>query len=619
MRPTVTIPIVLVLCMIVSISAPILSETGSGEAIPDYDIDVDTTIAHIRHENGNTGTFKITIINQCAHTLTIQVNVSGAGVHVSPMTSTVTVGAGSSTDINVLVALLYFDPAGVYGVNIHTEVIRVDGTPTSNGRERHASVVVLAHRHHCVSVENEDITAVKGEATSGSILINNSGNAPDWFALKFQNTEEVNAYPAVDYTMVPPGEVVEYPIIVSVSKKASTGPTSLDYRVHSIIDEDAQANGTLLVKVVKEETEENELCSPIAGLLVAVGIMLLIVPMFYFQDFLNRRGLKKPSLLFSFLVSFLMLSSALLIIVSPEGGAQEVSLEVSPASPLDPSPFTEDEAATGTMMVTIKSNSTPEYVVRATIDAPGAIIGYVMEHRIPPNGEKTFPVSIGIEKGSPYCVSMGNIHVEVIEVQGVAVEDGYTVDIGFPVVYSPYSLPQIVPWDGSLIPEDKNLSSVMGIKKDRATSMVFTIVNHGNAFDEFNFTIENKAELEEKGFEFSNITQRNGTIPVFHVFNFTMTPTKKLSQEFYVLRALAQGVTRDEPVGGCTVVLVREESDDDDDDEIPLAMAGAAGGIGILVVIGVFIFTRKKKADDIKGDDETSHGGETKKEPEKRG
>jgi len=554
-----------------------VSETGKGEVVPDYHLDLDTTIVHLRSEDNNLATFTLAIMNNCVHTLTIRVTVNGPGLSISPEMSTEMVPPYATRSLPIAVAALLKAPPAVQTVDIYSEVTHADGVPVSI-KERNASVVVMIHRYQSVEVGPEEVQVEKGKAERHDITVSNTGNSIDYFGLNFTSDDEfIRGYPEVNYVEVEAGESTEFPVVVTVASGTDKTEMDLDFMVFSFSNPDVEVDGKLTVEIMKPATRGNGGVPLGLGLLLLGPIALLFVFLTHLYGWPNstlkgRVSFDFPSMSIPsssrchiiFLVSFSLLISLAIAPVTYAQVLPEIDVTTGSSIQLDASPLTADHLASGATTVIVSSDSLQEMTVEVIVDAAGVgAFGYVKEHRVPPLGSAEFQVSTATMKGSQYRHTVGTVEVRVTEVDGVPFTGISEAQGGFFVLHEPYSLIKLEP--------KKN---AIEIEEGETVTLSFDVSYNGNAMDTVTFEFPGQDHLEGHGFEFGERPEPvELDIDESEVVSFDVTRTEEAEYEFDSLFMVATSEIDHYEEYWCNVILVGKGigygDDDVDDDFIP--------------------------------------------------
>ncbi|MCK4613548.1 MAG: hypothetical protein KAU14_01995 [Thermoplasmata archaeon] len=230
------------------------------------------------------------------------------------------------------------------------------------------------------------------------------------------------------------------------------------------------------------------------------------------------------------LLSILMLSSALMLFVPQEaeapGPTPDFTLEVTGNNPVevDVSPR---GTGIGTTEVTVTSQSAHTITVDVTIDLAGYIVSPVRSTiTLGPDASAIISVSVAALLRSPYRVGTGNVHGEVIRVDGVPVS-GYTADTGFSATSKSYGK--------VILGSDKPFEKV---KPGKEYPFKIKVENNGNAVDNYDLEITNKDKLEDKGFSItlSRTTTKDIGQGEYELITIRVqTPRKFWRNEYYTI------------------------------------------------------------------------------------
>jgi len=563
-----------------------------GGVLPDFDLEIDDSIVFI---NSTTylGQFTITVTNVAVDaTIRVRITIDAPGMMVSPEDATISVGPASSRTVNAAIAATYSSPARIGGVHVFAEITHVNGVPFGGVKERDVSAAVILLRNHNITPSYTNITLGQGETKSEGVLVNNSGNAIDYIALEFMNNDDqVQAYPQVDYLRVEAGQLIEYPVIVTASEKASKDIHTIPYHVYSLADSASEEEGELNILVVDEKTtvEEDRIGTDgrvMMGILVVVMILsLMVLSLLPGQQ--NRRY---PSQMVASMVILLLLG---LIPGSAAGFSGDVT--VGDGGSVDPSPITQDQLAITTHWITLSSNDETEQVVEISVDSPFAINSYNRFQRISPMGSTSFPIHTIVPKESAFSNHLVSVEVRTVEREGVEVEDGSSVTAGYSVLAQAYSLPLIEPLGDTFFE---------GGKGDKAT-LGFRVVNGGNARDSLNVSIDvSQGDGDSIDHDFMNGGEEV-EIGAYFQEEVRVKITDSID-DVQVLRFYVSGNMTTEPVAGGTILILPETEDEEKWElENPAFIGGA---IAVVVIIGaVFVvWSRKRKA--VSDDDDEDEG-----------
>ncbi len=595
---------ILVLAALIMINtAPLQKDHAAGQAAPDFDIEVSTTHIFVNSDNNFIGTFNILVINQCLHSLTVEVTTNCPGATVSPATATVTVAPGATSTVNIAVASSSSTSATLAIAGVQAEIVQVDGAPLS-GKSRYANVLVQFQRYSQINMITGQIEVEKGAANARNIKFQNLGNFADHFCLELQDGDPVTGYPLMDVLTAAPSEEVLYPVVFTVPEQTSETSVKIRYRIWSLVNPGTQVNGTITLNI-RENAGSNEnqiMISPFHGFIMTSGgcLVLLFLALYLHRgrlrtkdsrvhgSFKSRKsidpvlhahdtnGSQNPILWSmnvrgslrhgSHVVSVFVLTILFLgIIITSFPSTSEAqvgtdfTIMINPATrQVDPSPFTPDENAISTCEVTLTSESSMELVVQCSVN--GGFAGYVREHRIPPGGQTSFEVACGIQKEMKGEQFMYIQTAEVIEVNGVPFNSGNPVSAGFNVETQAYSFPIIIPQ-----------RSAVQMKTDEPMTITVVIVNDGNRYEEIEISSPEKSDLETGGFTFTGFLESVSLDPENNkIFEIGVTSAKDPSHEFTILTIQITSDMEEDRTSSCTIVFASSVTEDDgDDDFIP--------------------------------------------------
>jgi uncharacterized membrane protein len=233
---------------------------------------------------------------------------------------------------------------------------------------------------------------------------------------------------------------------------------------------------------------------------------------------------------FALFMSFLMLSSLLVLYVPPEAEAQsptpDFTLEVAPGSiTLDVSPR---GTGVGTTVVTVKSQSAHTITVEVNINVPGYQVSPTRSTiTVGSLQSTTINVAVAALLRTPYRQSQGEVHGTVTHVDGAPVSAGYEQNTGFFVTSKLY---------GKVI-----LSSAKPFRKvspGKEYPFKVDVVNNGNGVDQYILEIVNKDKLQDKGFSITLSSTKTQDVPQGGKDIITIqvqTPRKTWRNEYYTI------------------------------------------------------------------------------------
>lgn len=557
MQAIARMPIVVMLTLMMIVPLGVLSDDASGDIVPDFFLDLDQTIVHLKEENNYNDTFILTVRNQCVHALRIRVVIDGSGLQISPQISTLTLPPYSQSDIEITAATSEGADHSVRLILITAELTHADGVAMT-GKDRGAQVLGYIHRQHDISMQVDPVEATRGDATEFEIVLTNNGNTVEYATINFLTNDDIGGYATVDILPIPVGEYRKYPCVITVPRDAPDDPEPLKFVVRSESDSDLRIDGSVEVLVEDSRgSRSNDGSGNIIIFLIGITFVLL-----FFLFLVSHPRYSRNRITSIFLILIIAMGSTLVSV--PETGSgqiiPEIDVVVNPAQVvLNPSPFINDGAATGTTTVTISSSEILDSAVRVTIDAPGYQFGYVHEHRVSAAQSATFEVGTAILKGEPYRVTSATVHIEIIEIEGVPVTGTSEAQAGFIIQSTPYSLPIPTPH----LP-------IASIEKDESITIDIEVQNLGNAVDTNTFSVTNKNDLEEYGIRIGNHTKEQDIDPSNStIVSIEIMQEEDLKDEFYLLRFEASGW--DGISFGSKIILVPDEIVGKDENESPTA------------------------------------------------
>ena len=567
-----------------------VSQDVSGGVLPDFDLEIDDALIFIDPET-HVGDFTVTITNVAVDaTITVDLSIEAPGFLVSPGDTTVTVPPASSRTVNAAIVAPYYSPAQIGRVSAFAEITHVNGVTASGVKNRAVGAAVILPRFHDVTPSITNITLGQGEIKSEGILFNNSGNSVDYIALEFLDSDgTVWAYPQMDYMMVEAGRITEYPIIVRASGKAPREVHTFRYRIYPITDPSSAEEGELNILVVDEDTTvQGNSPSWGGGLLLAGGIAGLAVNHWISRGVRNGgQGHRKGRPTWVAGMAFLLLTMAMFS-PSAEGFSGTVTSDGN--GTVDPSPMTHEDLAIYTNWITLESSDATEQLVEVRADAQPAIMSYNRFQRVPAGSMTSFPIHMIVPKESEAREYPVSVFVQTIEREGVAVDDGNSVLMDYSVNGSAYSFPLIEPFGDTFAV----------VKEGKTASFTIDVVNLGNANDTLNtslLVVEGPDDLVD-----TVIAEGGSPLDSRRVVRVLVMVTT--TDEIQVLKYEAQGSHTDQPVAGCTIVIVPEEEDEDDLDlGDPVVMGGIIAG-GALIIIVIFLVVLRRRKNSGEGEDE---------------
>lgn len=593
MRRGRVVPFVLVFVLLIIGILPFSGPAGAA-VLPDYDIRIDSPLVHLHYLEGNSGSMILTLVNQCFHQLTISVTTEGDGLMTQPTETTIILpnGIGASRNLSIAAALPYESPAGTYEISILTRIIRLDGAFIENGKERHARVIVLAHRHHDVGIETDHLQAVKGTAVLGAVVLENLGNAPDYFSLETATAGEITFLPAVDFMRADLGETIEYPVILIATNDAmDPSHHTIDVTVTSLCDKEFRMNRTIIIEVVDyaDELETVMNRSGPGGMvwLSAVGLMMI----FLWCIVVVKRSDRSPrSVSLVLFLSISMLTTILPVDLLAYANAQvvpEIEFTVEPVPELDISPLSPDEWSVGVFNMTFTDGEPEEHVIRCTVDAPGHIFGFVREHRVRSNGTITFSVTVAKRGDLVFSQSAGNVFIEIIERQGVSAMGTGSMQSGFFLTTTDYSLPTL-----------SFSRTIIDRAHGRQATPDIVLTNHGFRNDGIRLAVEDSITLEEQGYVLSAFPDRiyldRGEISSA---SCEVIFPKDLAPGITVMEVSATGESpgNNSAVGRATLVLLHGD-DGGEDTELWYEHWQMIALPPLLIAIVLVVFVRRRRA-----------------------
>lgn len=567
-----------------------VSQDVSGGVLPDFDLEIDDALIFIDPET-HVGDFTVTITNVAVDaTITVDLSIEAPGFLVSPGDTTVTVPPASSRTVNAAIVAPYYSPAQIGRVSAFAEITHVNGVTASGVKNRAVGAAVILPRFHDVTPSITNITLGQGEIKSEGILFNNSGNSVDYIALEFLDSDgTVWAYPQMDYMMVEAGRITEYPIIVRASGKAPREVHTFRYRIYPITDPSSAEEGELNILVVDEDTTvQGNSPSWGGGLLLAGGIAGLAVNHWISRGVRNGgQGHRKGRPTWVAGMAFLLLTMAMFS-PSAEGFSGTVTSDGN--GTVDPSPMTHEDLAIYTNWITLESSDATEQLVEVRADAQPAIMSYNRFQRVPAGSMTSFPIHMIVPKESEAREYPVSVFVQTIEREGVAVDDGNSVLMDYSVNGSAYSFPLIEPFGDTFAV----------VKEGKTASFTIDVVNWGNAND----TLNTSLLVVEGPDDLVDTVIAEGGSPLDSRRVVRELVMVKTTDEIQVLKYEAQGSHTDQPVAGCTIVIVPEEEDEDDLDlGDPVVMGGIIAG-GALIIIVIFLVVLRRRKNSGEGEDE---------------
>ena len=567
-----------------------VSQDVSGGVLPDFDLEIDDALIFIDPET-HVGDFTVTITNVAVDaTITVDLSIEAPGFLVSPGDTTVTVPPASSRTVNAAIVAPYYSPAQIGRVSAFAEITHVNGVTASGVKNRAVGAAVILPRFHDVTPSITNITLGQGEIKSEGILFNNSGNSVDYIALEFLDSDgTVWAYPQMDYMMVEAGRITEYPIIVRASGKAPREVHTFRYRIYPITDPSSAEEGELNILVVDEDTTvQGNSPSWGGGLLLAGGIAGLAVNHWISRGVRNGgQGHRKGRPTWVAGMAFLLLTMAMFS-PSAEGFSGTVTSDGN--GTVDPSPMTHEDLAIYTNWITLESSDATEQLVEVRADAQPAIMSYNRFQRVPAGSMTSFPIHMIVPKESEAREYPVSVFVQTIEREGVAVDDGNSVLMDYSVNGSAYSFPLIEPFGDTFAV----------VKEGKTASFTIDVVNLGNAND----TLNTSLLVVEGPDDLVDTVIAEGGSPLDSRRVVRELVMVKTTDEIQVLKYEAQGSHTDQPVAGCTIVIVPEEEDEDDLDlGDPVVMGGIIAG-GALIIIVIFLVVLRRRKNSGEGEDE---------------
>jgi len=564
----VTILSVLVL---IAIPQSELSNTASGDLVPDYFLELEDTVVHLAQENNYLDDFSLFVHNTCIHSLRIRVSISASGLSVSPQSSTITVAPYSSHTIPVAVATTFGSPHSVNLIDIDSQVTHANGLPVSI-KERAASVVAYIHRYQDVSAEADSVEVAKGEAETFEVMVTNQGNSVDYYTMWFYENDWIFGTASTDVIEVGPGETVGYPAVVHISRDVPDPPEDLEYRIQSLVNRSLTVDGVVPLEITEGGGSRNSISMAMSSGILLTGLILLLIAMWYFELFSTRSGaitsrsktIQTP-LLRSFrtisISCFLIMGVFLVPLAENTQGQITPEIDVVTGSGiyLDVSPLT-DDFSHGITTVTISSTTSVDICVKVTIDAPGFIFGYVNEHLVPPMSSTTFFVGTAALKGSAYRQTAANVFVEVIEVAGIPFTGTSEAQAGFFLLRSPYSLPMVTSETG-----------YVQVEKNKPVNVEISVRNGGNAVDEFEFWTLNRHSLQHHGINLSADPEPITLDPSdSRTVSILIEQVEDVEDEGFILDFRATSGIDDER-SECTILIVPKEVIQEEENDPPEA------------------------------------------------
>lgn len=617
MKGTGRIGILVLTALIMINTAPLQKDHAVGQAAPDFDIEVSTTNIFLHSDNGFLDSFTVQVINQCLHSLNIQVTTNCPGATVSPATATVTVGPGATTDVHIAVGSSSSTPAGLAIAGVHAEIVQVDGVPLS-GKSRYADVLVQFQRYSQITMITSKIEVEKGAANARNIKFQNMGNFLDHFSLELQDGDPITGSPLMDVLSAGPGEEVLYPVIITVPEKTSETSIKIRYRIWSLVNPGTQVNGTITLNIRENSgsSEEQVMVQPSQFMIITGGsCIFLIFLAVHFQRSRDGSGIpimpqrskirgsmirvihqlrsnvsylplpwsindntssRVGSRILPVVISAMIFGGSIIVFIPFTSEAQvtpDCTVTISPGIlHVEPSPFTPDDAAISTCEVTLTSQSSMETVVQCTIE--GGFAGYAHEQRIPPGGQVSFEVACGVQKETKAEQYMYVLTAVVIEVNGVPIDTGTSSSTGFNLNTLCYSFPIIIPQKGAV-----------QTTTDGPMSITFVVINNGNRFEEIDIFSPERTDLEPKTFTFTGFPDSVGLDPGdSEVLEIDVTSEKDPDREFTILTIRLTPEMDENRTASCTIVFASNVSGDGDGDEdfIP--------GIGPAIILLAILF-----------------------------
>lgn len=573
-----------------------VSQDVSGGVLPDFDLEIDDALIFINPET-RIGGFTVTITNVAVDaTITVELRIEASGFLISPGFSTVSVPPASSRTVNAAIVAPYYSPAQIVRANAFAEITHVNGVPASGVKNRAVGAAVILPRFHDVTPSITNISLGRGEIKSEGILFNNSGNSVDYIALEFLDLDgTVWAYPQVDYMMVEAGQIMDYPIIVRASGKAPREIHTFRYRIYPITDPSSAEEGELNILVVDEDSTAHG-NSPFwgGGILMVGGLAALAVSHQIARGIRNGgQGHRKGRPTWVAGMAFLLLTMAMFF-PTAEGFNGTITSDGNGTA--DPSPMTDEDLAIYTNWITLESSDATEQLVEVMADAQPAIMSYNRFQRVPAGSMTSFPIHMIVPKESEAREYPVMVYAETIEREGVEIDDGNGQTIHYLVTGSAYSFPLIDPLGDTF--------AVM--KEGKMASFTIDVVNWGNANDTLNtslLVVEGPDDLVD------TVIAEGGSPLDSHGYVRELVMVKT-TDEVQVLKYEARGSHTDQPVAGCTIVIVPEEKDDDTVGlGDPVVIGAIISGVAVIVIVVFLVVIRKMKGPQNEEDEEEGDDG----------